>query len=80
MAPLRDMVKKRTKVKVWGMVFCCTASREVHVDVVDNQSLESFLRGVSEEVVVGQRDKLCGHQAITEGATPAPGMYGQGVR
>lgn len=41
---VRDMVKKRTKAKVWGIVFCCMASRAVHADVVNDQSSESFLQ------------------------------------
>nr|XP_046228584.1 uncharacterized protein LOC124050275 [Scatophagus argus]XP_046241340.1 uncharacterized protein LOC124057310 [Scatophagus argus] len=41
---IKDAVKKRTGKKVWGIVFCCMASRAVHVDLVDDQSSESFLQ------------------------------------
>ena len=41
---VKDAVKKRTKKKVWGIVFCCMASRAVHADLVDDQSSESFLQ------------------------------------
>ena len=41
---VRDIVKKRTKTKVWGIVFCCMVSRAVNADVVDDQSSESFLQ------------------------------------
>ena len=40
---VRDEIKKRTKLKVWGIVFCCMASRAVHTDVVSDQSSEGFL-------------------------------------
>ena len=41
---VKDMVKKRTKMKVWGLVFCCMASRAMYADVVSDQSTESFLK------------------------------------
>ncbi|CAL9701094.1 unnamed protein product [Knipowitschia caucasica] len=44
---VRDAVKKRTMKKVWGIVFCCMASRAVHADLVDDLSAESFLQAYS---------------------------------
>lgn len=44
---VRDAVKKRAKKKVWGIVYCCMASRAVHADLVDDQSSESFLQAYS---------------------------------
>lgn len=44
---VRDAVKKRVKKKVWGVVYCCMASRAVHADLVDDQSSESFLQAYS---------------------------------
>lgn len=44
---VRDTVKKRVKKKVWGVVYCCMASRAVHADLVDDQSSESFLQAYS---------------------------------
>ena len=44
---VRDSVKKRTKKKVWGVVYCCMASRAVHADLVDDLSSESFLQAFS---------------------------------
>lgn len=38
------MVRKRVKLKVWGVIFCCMASRAIHADVVEDQSTEGFLR------------------------------------
>lgn len=40
---IKDSVKRRTSKKVWGIVYCCMASRAVHADLVDDQSAESFL-------------------------------------
>lgn len=36
-------MRKRVKLKVWGVVFCCMASRAIHADVVGDQSTEGFL-------------------------------------
>lgn len=44
---VRDSIKKRTKKKVWGVVYCCMASRAVHADLVDDLSSESFLQAYS---------------------------------
>lgn len=44
---VRDAVKKRVKKKVWGVVYCCMASRAVHADIVDDQFSESFLQAYS---------------------------------
>ena len=38
-----DKVRKRVNLKVWGIVFCCMASRAIHTDVVSDQSSEVFL-------------------------------------
>ena len=40
---VKDEVRKRVKLKVWGVVFCCMASRAIHTDVVSDQSSEGFL-------------------------------------
>lgn len=40
---VRDEVKKRVSLKVWGIVFCCMASRAIHTDLVCSLSTESFL-------------------------------------
>lgn len=40
---VKEVVKKRVSMKVWGVVFNCMASRAVHVDLVDTMSTESFL-------------------------------------
>lgn len=40
---VKDTVRKRVRLKVWGVVFCCMASRAIHSDVVGDQSTEGFL-------------------------------------
>ena len=40
---VKDEVKKRVKLKVWGIVFCCMASRAIHTDLVSDLSSEGFL-------------------------------------
>lgn len=40
---VKDEVKKRTRLKVWGIVFCCMASRAIHTEVVSDMSSEGFL-------------------------------------
>lgn len=40
---VRDEVKKRVKLKVWGIVFSCMASRAIHADIVSDMSSEGFL-------------------------------------
>ena len=41
---VRDSVKRRTKKKVWGVVFSCMTSRAVHADIVEDLSTEGFLK------------------------------------
>lgn len=40
---VKDEVRKTVRLKVWGIVFCCMASRAIHTDVVSDQSAEGFL-------------------------------------
>ncbi|RXN35876.1 gag-pol fusion poly [Labeo rohita] len=40
---VKDDVKKRTSLKVWGVVFCCMSSRAIHTELVNTQSTEGFL-------------------------------------
>lgn len=40
---VRDEVKKRVRLKVWGIVFSCMASRAIHADIVSDVATEGFL-------------------------------------
>nr|XP_021326620.1 uncharacterized protein LOC110438467 [Danio rerio] len=40
---VKDDVKKRVLLKVWGVVFCCMSSRAIHTELVNSQSTEGFL-------------------------------------
>ncbi|XP_077352384.1 F-box/WD repeat-containing protein 4 isoform X2 [Festucalex cinctus] len=41
---VKDVVKRRTRMKVWGVVYSCMASRAVHADVVEDLSTEGFMK------------------------------------
>ena len=41
---VRDMIKRRSKMKVWGVVYSCMASRAIHADLVEDLSTEGFLK------------------------------------
>lgn len=41
---VKDTVRRRVKVKVWGVVFSCMVSRAVHADIVEDLSTEGFLK------------------------------------
>ncbi|GAA6075579.1 uncharacterized protein LOC123723901 [Tachysurus ichikawai] len=40
---VKDEVRKKVKLKVWGIVFCCMASRAIYTDVAGDQSTKGFL-------------------------------------
>lgn len=40
---VKDEVKKRARLKAWGIVFCCMASRAIHTEVVSDMSSKGFL-------------------------------------
>ncbi|XP_063747648.1 uncharacterized protein LOC134869709, partial [Eleginops maclovinus] len=40
---VKDEVKKRVRLKVWGIVFSCMASRAIHADIVSDMSAEGFM-------------------------------------
>lgn len=40
---VRDEIKKGVTQKVWGVVFCCIASRAIHTEIASTLSSESFL-------------------------------------
>ena len=40
---IRDTVKRRTTRKCWGVIFCCTVTSAVHLEVTEDYSCDSFL-------------------------------------
>ncbi|KAL1247062.1 hypothetical protein QQF64_022438 [Cirrhinus molitorella] len=41
---VKDNVRRRTKMKIWGVMFSCMASRAVHADIVEDLSTAGFLK------------------------------------
>lgn len=70
---VKDAVKRRTSKKVWGIVYCCMASRAVYADLTDYQSAESFLQAYSRFVALrGHPRKLWSNRGTNfSGAKPA---------
>jgi Family of unknown function (DUF5641) len=42
----KDMVRKRITGKGWGVVFVCTASSAIHLELTENYSTDSFLQAL----------------------------------
>lgn len=40
---IRDTVKKRVSKDVWGVLFCCTVTSAIHLEVTENYSCDQFL-------------------------------------
>ncbi|KAL2076334.1 hypothetical protein ACEWY4_028086 [Coilia grayii] len=70
---VKDTVKRRTTKKVWGIIYCCMASRAVHADLTDDQSAESFLQAYTRFVALrGHPRKLWSDRGTNFiGAKPA---------
>ena len=43
---IKDMVKKRTTMKVWGFIASCTATRAIHLDVTESYSTDAILQAI----------------------------------
>ena len=41
---IRDTVKKRTTMKVWGFIATCAATRAIHIDVTEGYSTDNILQ------------------------------------
>jgi hypothetical protein len=42
----KDMVKKRTTGKGWGIIFFCTTSSAIHLELTESYSTDSFLQAL----------------------------------
>ena len=43
---IRDAVKKRTRAKAWGVIFTCTATSAVCLELTESYSMDSFLQAL----------------------------------
>ena len=41
---VKDMVKKRTKMKVWGLICTCAAVRAVYLDVTEGYGSDAVIQ------------------------------------
>jgi hypothetical protein len=42
----KDMVRKRVTGKGWGVIFVCTASSAIHLELTESYSTDSFLQAL----------------------------------
>ena len=49
---VKDMVKKRTKMKVWGLIATCASTRAIHIDVADGYSTDAVLQSLRKFVAL----------------------------
>ena len=40
---IKDTVKKRSRGKCWGVLFCCTVTSAIHLEISEDYSCDSFL-------------------------------------
>ena len=45
-------MKKRTEMKVWGVIFSCAATRAIHLDITDTYSTDSILQTIRKFVSI----------------------------
>ena len=49
---IKDMIKKRTKMKTWGLVATCATTRAIYLDLVDGYSTDAFLQTLRRFVAI----------------------------
>ena len=49
---IKDTVKKRTSMKVWGFIATCAGTRAIHIDVTDSYSTDSILQVIRRFVCI----------------------------
>ena len=64
---IKDMVKKRTTMKVWGFIANCTVTRSIHLDLTESYSTDAILqtlrklkllRGCPTEIISDQGSQM----------------------
>jgi hypothetical protein len=64
---IKDTVKKRTSMKVWGFIATCAATRAIHIDVTEGYSTDAILqtlrkfvtlRGCPSEIISDQGSQM----------------------
>ena len=64
---IKDMVKKRTTIKVWGFIANCTVTRSIHLDLTESYSTDAILqtlrkfkllRGCPAEIISDQGSQM----------------------
>ena len=61
----RDVVKKRMKIKVWGIIFTCLVSRASHLDVTTTYGTDSVLQALRRFISI----RGCPRQIISDQGT-----------
>ena len=49
---IKDTVKGRVKKKVWGVIFDCSATRAIHLDLTENYSTDAILQTIRRFVAI----------------------------
>ena len=49
---IRDTVKKRTHMKVWGIIFTCASTRAVYLDITESYGTDSILAAIRKFVSI----------------------------
>ena len=63
---VKDTVKKRVKMKVWGFIATCTATRALYLDVADSYSTDSVLQTLRKFIAIRGS---CPNEIITDQGT-----------
>ena len=73
---VQDMVKKRTQMKVWPILFCCLSTGALHIELAPRQDTEAFLltweafkaaRGIPKTVYSDKGSNLTSAANYTQG-------------
>ena len=73
---VQDMVKKRTQMKVWPILFCCLSTGALHIELAPRQDTEAFIltweafkaaRGIPKTVYSDKGSNLTSAANYTQG-------------